>query len=214
VEIFQLRGSYEAPPEEGNHLPEVESSWPPYAGGYVARALEKGWRVGFTAGGDDHMGQWGTEWRFQAGSRSYKQGLMSVEASELTREALFEALYRRRVVATTGARILLTYTLNGQPMGSELQVEEGTERTLSIEVHGTASVKYVDVICNNELFKRFSGEGDRDLYLEAQDERPLKKFWLGPAKFCNSHFTFYYVRVIQADGETAWASPTWLEPAE
>lgn len=117
VEIFQMRGSYECSEQEGNPVPERKTTVPPYEKGYVRDALALGWRVGFTAGGDDHHGHWGSEFRFDSG---YKQGLMCVEADELSRQAIFDAMYNRRVVATTGARMLLTYRLNGNRMGSEL----------------------------------------------------------------------------------------------
>lgn len=32
-----------------------------------------------------------------------------------------------------------------------------------------------------------------------------------PAKYCDRPFCFYYVRVVQADGQAAWASPIWID---
>ncbi|MBM4029926.1 MAG: DUF3604 domain-containing protein, partial [Planctomycetes bacterium] len=153
VEIFQTRGSYECSEQDGNPSPERAGGPAPYTDGYVRRALSLGWRVGFTAGGDDHSGHWGTEFRFGPNGKGYKQGLMSVEAAEKTRQAIFEAMHNRRVVATTGARMLLTYTLNGHPMGSELSVKStpglAVRRTLSIAFHGTAVVSRIDIIRSN-----------------------------------------------------------------
>jgi len=119
VEIFQVRGSYECSEADGNPVPEHTPGVPPYERGYVRDALALGWRVGFTGGGDDHAGLWGSE---GPGGHGYKQGLMCVEAAERSRDAIFSAMYQRRVVATTGARMLLTYHLHGQPMGAELSL--------------------------------------------------------------------------------------------
>ena len=213
VEIFQMRGSYECSEAEGNPVPERKSAVPPYEGGYVQNALALGWRVGFTAGGDDHHGHWGSEFCFSTG---YKQGLMGVEAEERSREAIFAAMYERRVVATTGARILLTYSLNGHPMGTELSLRTLPElahcRRLAIEFHGTAGVDRVDIIRNNMVLHSASATGEMDLSITWEDQDPMDDIWLPAAKFCDHPFAFYYIRVVQEDGEVAWASPVWIDP--
>ncbi len=212
VEIFQTRGSFECSPEDGNTAPERTGKVRPFATGYVRNALALGWRVGFTAGGDDHSGHWGTEFRFGP----YKQGLMSVETAERTRAAIFEALFNRRTVATTGSRMLLTYKLNGQPLGSALSLKGDpaltSARKLVVEFHGTAPAARVDIIRNNKIVHSRPGNGQMDLSIAWQDDEPIDKTWMPPAKYCNHPFTFYYVRVTQTDGEIAWASPIWIDP--
>ncbi|MBN1676067.1 MAG: DUF3604 domain-containing protein [Kiritimatiellae bacterium] len=216
VEIFQVRGGYECAEAEGNPAPERPSPHEPYADGLVCRALALGWRVGFTGGGDDHGGHWGTEHAAGPAGYAYKQGLMSVEAHACTREAIFEALYNRRVVATTGTRMLLTYTLNGHPMGSELsltsQPELADARRLEVTFHGTGPVQRVDVIRNNQVVHSVPGAGGPDLALTWADTTPISATWLPPARFCSHPFCFYYVRVVQTDADAAWASPVWIEP--
>ncbi len=213
VEIFQSRGSYECSAEDGNPVPERKTPFAPYARGYVRDALALGWRVGFTAGGDDHIGQWGSEARIGTG---YKQGLMCVEAQECTRDAIFSAMYKRRVVATTGARMLLTYRINGRPMGSELSLKAVPEladsRKLTIEFHGTGTVDRIEVIRNNIVVHTVPGKGERDILVTWEDRDPLDAIWLSEAKHCSHPFTYYYLRVIQQDGEVAWASPVWIDP--
>jgi len=213
VEIFQIRGSYECSKEDGNPLPEIKDTPPPMPIGYVREALARGWRVGFTAGGDDHVGQWGTEFLING---VYKQGLMSVQTPELTREALFDAMYQRRVVATTGGRILLDYTLNEKPMGSELSVSEmeqlKNKRLLRFEFHGTAPLDRIDIIRNNKVVHTLEGNGRLDVCEAWEDTEDIEKTWLPPAKFCENPFTFYYIRVIQIDKDVAWASPIWIDP--
>jgi hypothetical protein len=218
VEIFQVRGSYEYSPEEyaaenGNPILKrvnvgSQGSFHPYQSGYVRNALALGWRVGFTGGGDDHIGQWGTQ-----GS---KQGLMSVESTGQTRRDIFEAMYNRRVVATTGSRMLLSYHVNGNPLGSELSIKDSPElsssRKLVVEFHGTAPVEQINIIRNNKIVYSEHGNGRMDVILTWQDTEPIDKTWIPAAKYCNHPFTFYYVRAIQTDGEIAWASPFWIDP--
>jgi hypothetical protein len=212
VEIFQTRGSYECPPEDGNTAAERVTKVQPFATGYVRNALALGWRVGFTAGGDDHIGHWGTEHLFGP----YKQGLMSVEAAERTRRAIFEAMRNRRTVATTGSRMLLTYKLNGQPFGSELSLKGDptltSARKLVVEFHGTAPAAKVDIIRNNKIVHSRPGNGQRDVSATWLDTEPIGNTWMPAARYCNHPFTFYYVRVTQTDGEIAWASPVWIDP--
>lgn len=213
VEIFQIRGSYECSEEDGNPAPERIANTEPFPGGYVRNALAMGWRVGFTAGGDDHEGQWGTEARIFF---SYKQGLMSVESIDLSRESIFDAMYNRRVVATSGARMLLTWNLNDKPMGSELSLRKHPEllssRKLNIEFYGTDSVEKIDIIRNNTVAHSATFEGEMDVLMSWEDNDPLDGIWMPPAKYSPGPFAFYYVRVIQKDGEIAWASPIWIEP--
>ena len=95
--------------------------------GFVQRALAMGWRVGFTGGGDDHSGHPGDERVRGAGQWSYKGGLFSTQAANRTREAIWEALYERRCVATTGPRIIVEFEVAGAPMGSELSLADRAE---------------------------------------------------------------------------------------
>ena len=71
-----------------------------YSGHYAADALERGWLLGLIASSDDHAGRPGaTDWlRTQ---QVYPGGLVAVWAPELTREALWDALWNRRCYGTT-----------------------------------------------------------------------------------------------------------------
>ena len=215
IEIYQCRGSYECPPEDGNPLPEAEPQ-PAVPEGYVRRALALGWRVGFTAGGDDHLGHAGTDYPIvrRGAGRAYKAGLMCVQADELTRQAVWDALWNRRVVATSGPRMLLDFALNGRPMGSELRAEDdpqlASRREVTVAFHGTADVERIDVIRNNQVVHT-ARPGGPDAELSWLDAAPLGDVLLPPAKFCDRRFCFYYVRAVQADGEAAWASPVWID---
>jgi len=217
VEIFQCRGSYECSQADGNPVPE-RGKEPPRAVGYVRRALAMGWRVGFTAGGDDHTGHAGTDFPLNeggAGRSRYKAGLMSVQAAELTREAIWQAMWDRRVVATTGPRMLLDFRLGGRPMGSELSVADepglAAARDIDVEFHGTADVERIDFIRNNEVVHVERPDG-ADCRLTWSDATALDDVLLPAGPFCDHPFAFYYVRAVQKDGEVAWASPIWIDP--
>jgi len=204
VEIYQGRGSYESSAAEGSPLAEKDAN--PI--GFVSNALKKGWRVGFAAGGDDHSGNVGADRQQQSA------GNFCVYAEELTRKGLWEGLWNRRVVATTGPRVLLNYTLNGHPMGAELDLDQDDalrkNRIFHIEYHGTAPVKSVHVIRNGKII--YSDNNPvMDLEIDFADADPLETVALPPAKYCRAHFCYYYVRVIQNDMHMAWASPIWID---
>ena len=204
VEIYQVRGSYESSEAEGNPLAKKDVN--PI--GFVSNALKKGWRVGFTAGGDDHSSNVGADRQQQS------SGNFCVYAEQLTRKGLWEGLWNRRVVATTGPRVLLDYTLNDYPMGSELDLKQAEDlrknRILHIEYHGMAPVKSVDIIRNGKII--YSGNNlEMDFKLDYADTDSLETIALPPAKYCPDYFCYYYVRIIQNDMNMAWASPIWID---
>ncbi len=204
VEIFQTRGSQECPEEEGNTIPPYN----PNPAGYVSEALKMGWRVGFTSGGDEHSYKVGME------KRERSAGMMCVFAKELTKKSLWEGMWNRRVVATTGPRVILDYKLNEFLMGTEINSRQFPEvsrkRRISIDYNGTSDVSKVDIIRNGESVKTFNNL-EKDFSLEWTDHQELEDINLPPVKYCEKPFTFYYIRVIQKDKHIAWASPVWID---
>ena len=110
--------------------------------------LRNGHQVGFLAASDDHRthpGYTGT----RARGMSQFGGLAAVMASEKTGDAIFDALKRRRVYATTTAdRIIVDLELNGEPMGRRIAYSE--DRRLRARVMGTAPISEVAVVRNGD----------------------------------------------------------------
>jgi hypothetical protein len=84
---------------------EVHSTWGTFEW-LLHDAFEKGYRVGVVCHSDDHKGRPGAT-RPGASTFGAIGGLTCYFMPELTRDALFEALRRRRHYGTTGARIFL-----------------------------------------------------------------------------------------------------------
>ena len=162
-------------------------------GNMVQDALARGYRLGIVGGSDDHSGKPGSS--VKGILPCPLNGLTAVWAEELTRPAIWEALYNRRCYATTGARIILYFTLNGFPMGSEIRGDE--ERILKVKVQGTRKIKSIEVIKNNKVIYVYYGK-DFDEEIEYRDRRERA-------------IDYYYIRVRQEDGEMAWSSPIWVE---
>jgi len=161
------------------------------------QALAAGLKIGCIAAGDEHSGRGGTG-TWLRHFKSNTAGITAVHSRTLTKEGVFNSLWDRNVYATTGARILLEFSVNGHPMGSEFPLSDPSgERKIKVEVEGTGRIKYVAVIKNNVELCNEPGNG-KGMKLELSDDSPP-----GPTDF-------YYVRVVQQDGHLAWASPVWV----
>ena len=221
VEIYSCWGSSERGVHDGNPLPvrpsgrardaELDAGEVPE--GFVQRALALGWRVGFTGGGDDHIGHPGDEVMHGGDPWRYKAGLMAMQATDRTREAMWDAMWRRRTYATTGPRILVDLEVGGHPMGTELLVSEhpklASTRRIEATVHGTDVITLVEIIRNNEDVYAYKAQ-DPDVTFVWEDTEPLDTLHLPPGRFWPTPFTFYYLRITQRDGEMAWTSPVWI----
>ena len=207
IEIYSVWGNSERPAADGNPYPVPHET----PGGFVQDALALGWRVGFTAGGDDHMGHSGDE--AVLGKQGHKAGLLGVWAEARTRDSIWRALKARRCWGTTGPRILVRFQVNGACMGSQCRASENPDltraRRIVAEVSGTAPIAKAEVVRNNQTIHIASG--GENLAFEFEDTDPLSDVLLPATRFSPRPFAFYYLRVTQRDGEMAWASPVWVE---
>jgi len=193
VEMYSHWGGFERPDGEppfcmGKHRP----------GGSVSDALASGMRLGFVAGSDDHTGHPGNSFFWVFGD--CPGGLTGVWATDLSTDSIWHALHDRACYATTRARILVKFTVNGAMMGSQIRLSSpGEPRRLEAEVHGTADIDEVCLIRNGETV--FSETpGCLDVQVAFADEERLE----------GGDDCYYYLRVTQSDGEMAWASPVWV----
>ena len=209
-----MLGSWEIHDEEVQRLVEIYSSWGnsecegcerPIIGGSVydkhavQYALQKGYRLGFVAGSDSHAGTPGyCHWVFSSDLEGYRGGLTCVMADKLDKKNIFDALWNRQVYATTGERILLSFHVNGVPMGQELPLAENRKRTLSVKVIGTDDIESVEVISMGHSIFRQEGNG-KEMQFAFVDASQPKEGWM-----------YYYVRVLQKNKGMAWSSPIWV----
>ena len=193
MEIYSIWGSGEKSGTDMWTLREVT--------GGAQEAWARGYRIGVIAGSDTHTGLPGRS--LAKSDRDdfmvFKGGHAAVWAEALTRGAVFEALKARRCYATTGARIILETFIEEYPMGSDVAwPDKAQPRRLCIGVWGTDDLLSVTVVKNNvdvHVFKPSAGEA---------------QFMWEDRQEANAG-DYYYVRVIQRDGNRAWASPIWLD---
>ncbi|MBU7004195.1 MAG: DUF3604 domain-containing protein, partial [Theionarchaea archaeon] len=225
VEIYSVFGSSERSAAQGNPYPvrtgqshdprwlRVSGEKPElaeYPTGFVQECLARGWRVGFTGGGDKHCSHPGDEVRSGYPPLDYKPGLTGVWSSNNNREKIWRSLRDRRCYATTGARMILRISVNGHPMGSEFAMEKDETRSIDLTASGTSRIGSVELVRNNEVLavekpNRF------DAKLHWTDPEPFDSVALPSTVWSEKPYIFYYVRVGQVDGEMGWSSPVWVE---
>ena len=132
----------------------------------------------------------------------------------LTEETLFAAMRERRCYATTGARILLRFEVDGHGMGQLVEVDPDDraitrERHIAVRVHGTSLVDRIEIVRNNVDVCTYRGESE-DVSFDWTDQQPLERIALPRAMRGGVLTCYYYARVTQLDGEIAWSSPVWF----
>jgi hypothetical protein len=158
---------------------------------------------------------WGSVWRVW-NERSYPGGLHAFRATDLTREAVFDAMAERRVYGTTQPhRVVAEMRVDGAPVGSELRADG--PREVRVRVAGTAPVERATVVKNNEPWREAAGDEPTD---DPRDARVVEASWVDDDPVTGLSWDdergtdadVYYLRVAQTDGGAAWAGPTWVRP--
>jgi hypothetical protein len=164
----------------------------PKQGSFVRDALARGYNLGIIASGDTHNGHPG-----MGDPSAPTGGLIAFYARELTRDAIWDALKKRRVYGTSGKRIILDFKINDHPMGEIIKLNKQAPKQIEIKVTGTDRLKLVEIIKNNKSLKKYS--------------------WTEPSfsvSFTDNSITsprdYYYLRVEQQDNHMAWSSPIYI----
>lgn len=170
----------------------------------VREALNRGLRVGLIASADGHDGHPGNAQsplvKHHHQFHHLGSGRAVVLASELTREAVFDALHARRCYATTGVPIVLSFTVNGALVGSELPALSSRERPqLKVTCRATNGIDHVRIVKNGRVVQTVPCHGEHACDIEWED-----------ADYVPSRPSHYYARVVQVDRESAWSSPIWI----
>ncbi|MGD1996808.1 MAG: DUF3604 domain-containing protein, partial [Anaerolineae bacterium] len=129
----------------------------------VRYALDQGYILGFVAGTDSHrytnkasgdLAFWLRILKsITRAQRLPGYGLTGVYADSLTRESIWDALLARRTFATTGARIIVSFTINGSLMGRVIEPEGPPQ--IWFRVEGTDRIDRVEVIKNGRPVSSF-----------------------------------------------------------
>ncbi|HZL82519.1 MAG TPA: CehA/McbA family metallohydrolase, partial [Candidatus Deferrimicrobium sp.] len=153
---------------------------------YYQMALDKGWHVAPSNNQDNHKGNW----MFSNDARTV------VLAPELTRDAIFEAIRQKRVYATEDKDLQVTYFLNGAVMGSSLNNPSTLDFSITFSDAQTTDITTkVSIIANGGVV------------VASTTPNASQGTW--NFSLPNDPYSFYYVRIDQADTDVAVTAPVW-----
>jgi len=186
MEIFQgYRASYEyeGAPKAATDLNQhaQKSGWQPE--GFWWNALAKGYKLGVQASSD----HWSTHISYAC-----------LITDSPSREAMLDAIRKRHAYAATDNIILDFRARDGSKeyiMGDAFRA--GTNPKLLLKAQGTGAIKQIDLI-SNKRFLYTTRPGTKQSSWEFTEQNPA------PGE------SWYYVRVLQEDGQIAWSSPIWI----
>lgn len=139
AEIFSFHGLSES--SEGPY-PYLHSMGPRHEHSTAQYGWEQENIVGVVGSTDHH----------NAFPGSYGYGRMGVWAESCTRDAIWDAIQKRRTYALTGDRIDLRFSLNDTCMGGICVADD--IREISVDVTAGGSIDYIDVLHNNRIIHR------------------------------------------------------------
>lgn len=129
--------------------------------------LAAGLRLAATASADNHTVGFGNS--YPGLIYTMTNPLTAVFATSRDRDAIWEGLYQRRTFATTGnQRMLLRFSLDGEPMGGELPRGHIDRRRLTAKISGTAPLTRLDILKNNEILHSISPARNRGRILRVK----------------------------------------------
>ena len=184
VEIYQgARNSYEVVGAPRVH--DISTMRPDQApGGYEAAGMV--WNAlakGYRLGNissSDH------------GSTHMSYALVYVPQND--RQTILDCIRKRQTYGATD-NLLVDVRVGEHFMGQEF--DSGSRPTLVLKARGTGTIDRVDLVRNNRYIYATSPR-KREIELKYTDMEPA------------AGLNYYYFRILQDDGEVAWASPVWI----
>jgi len=147
------------------------------------------------ASSDDHRGH--------PGQPQY--GIVAVRSQALTREAIFDGLYKRQTYGTTGVRILLDFSINNVSMGNHATITQ--KAPIRVRAVGTDIIDGIEVLRHTENQAGFqiihqASPAEEVVTLDFEDQLPAGR-------------AIYYVRLwqralVRERLAMAWSSPIWV----
>ncbi len=154
------------------------------------KCLAMGWHVAPTNNQDNHGRRWGD-------SNTHRSVILT---NDFTEAGLYRAMSQRRVYATEDQNLTIYYYLNGALMGDIIQTNDA-------KVHITADISDP----NGERISTVSVIGENGLTVQT---------YTVTGSSCKLDVTidntqpFYYLKIVEADGDIAVTAPVWVEPDE
>ena len=201
IEIFQTRGNME---RDKYNDADLWRAWCGSNGSSVQDALEKGYKVGFTGGTDNHCSLPGRSFTF----RKHAGGRMPICSRILTgtwidrieRRSIWQGLYDRHTWAVWDTRAIVYFAVNESQSGDEIKVVKRAPLKAYIKISAEDTLQSIEIVSEKE-----------SVWVGSSDELDFEKVvGLGAARK-NTHF---YLRALQRNGGIIYASPVFVTIAE
>jgi hypothetical protein len=184
VEIFQgARTSYEYVGAPKSADPEKDRQHTQQAGYEAAGFVWNAWKKGYRLGvitSSDH------------GSTHISYAL--VYTTDYSRQGILDAIRKRHTYGATD-NIILEYRADNHFMGEEFTAAKAPK--MSVKAIGTGDIAQIDIVKNNAF-----------AYTTKPEKRSAQFTWMDNK--IEAGMSYYYVRVMQKDGQIAWSSPIWV----
>jgi hypothetical protein len=189
VEIYQGdRMSYEmeGAPRAG-YSPE-SNKLPTNVGGWKADGfIDLALKKGYKLGFQASSDHWSTHISF-----------FVILSEKRDRESMLAAVFKRHCYGATD-NIIVNMRSGDHIMGDEFKTN--TAPKVDMEVIGTGKIAKIDILRDSQVVHTITPGADK-----------YTGTWTDPAPLAGTHY--YYIRVLQADEEIAWASPMWIDFAK
>ncbi len=159
---------------------------------YYNKALDKGWHLAPTNNQDNHKGLWGTA----------NTGRTAVVTDNFSRTGVYDALKNMEVYATEDSNLRIKYTANNRPMGTILPVDTA-QLNINVDLSDLDTSDYIGTV---------------SLITNGGKESNVQTFESNNAVYSvnidNPSKGYYYVKVVEADGDIAVTAPVWVGNVE
>jgi len=170
--------------------------------------LVQGFHISPSAGQDNHFKTWGVA----------SSARIGVYATALTNQAICEAFRSNCTFATEDKNLSIVFSINGSAMGSNISANSDQPLNMEIKIDDTddASANYTIEIYGGAIDpKNYSQVTE----VKARDGKTgdIHLSGNGTSTFttvCSGDPEFYYIKVIEADGDRAWSAPVWINAPE
>lgn len=182
---------------------EVCSGWTvammmPHYRNALHELLSRGIKLGFFGSSDNHERNPGLG-----------GALIGVWAKENTREHIFDALWHRRIFATTGLRPDLRFSVSGTFMGGTAKIA-GAPPFVEVSVAADVPIERIEIVRDGQV-----------VHIVEPDQKKATCQWVDQNCPAGSHFYYAHIQfqghehnprwnIANAYGVNAWTSPIWV----
>lgn len=153
-------------------------------------AFAKGWHLGTAVNQDNHDPNWGNA----------NDSRTAVYSPSLSRTTFIESLKQRRTYGTEDKDVVIELVGNGLPMGSIIYDSEVLILSINIEETEDDPIDRVYLYNREGIYKEF--EVDSNVF-NYEEIIPVE-----------SGYNYYFVHVIEEDGQEAVSTPVWIQDSD